>query len=357
MKIFVEENIPNLAAALSRCGEITRFNGRELKREDLLPGCDALFIRSTTKAGRELLEGTNVKFIGTATAGTDHVDKEYLAEQRIGFSSAPGSNANSVAEYVVYAILKWARITKSELSDKKIGIIGYGNIGRLVAGYSERLGMAVYINDPPLREMGFKFPEQYLYAGKPDIFEECDIVTNHVPLNIGGPFNTSLMIDDDLIGRMKKNALFIHTSRGKVVHEEALLKRLNQQDLFAAVDVWENEPDINIPMAYKCILATPHIAGYSRDGKLKGSLKMAEAFESYFECVPDYSAIKSELMEILPLSADDFKQDRAFELLKSRRMLDNDTREFLKLTELDSDKRKKKFDLQRKNYPVRRESL
>ncbi|MBM2816061.1 MAG: Erythronate-4-phosphate dehydrogenase [Ignavibacteria bacterium] len=357
--IFVDKNISLLAESLAGCGEVNTFEGRLLNSEMLAEAhCDYLFVRSTTKVTKELLNGTNVKFVGTATSGTDHIDTDYLNSFGIIFADAAGSNANSVAEYVIYAILKWSETNSFNIKDKKIGIIGYGNIGKLVAKYSLKLGLQVFVNDPPLFESGFSFPDSLHYSDLEHIFQNCDLITNHVPLNFGGSHPTNKLINAQLISMLKNNALFIHTSRGGVVDEYALYELIQNKNIYLSIDVWENEPDFNTPLAGKSNIATPHIAGYSYDGKLKGALAMALAFERFSGEIPDYSIFNEELNKNKKLQDDSFRDSKLlYENLKLSRQIDRDTEDFLKLIDKFKEERKAGFDLLRKNYPKRREIL
>lgn len=358
-KIFIDENIPLLAESLKDCAEVTSFHGRKLCNKDLLNGkCEALIVRSTTKVNRTLLEGTEIKLVGTATSGIDHIDLDYLNERNIEFAYAPGSNANSVAEYVVYSILKWAEISCNSLENKTIGIIGYGNIGKIVAKYAGYMGLRVLVNDPPLLDNSFIFPENIEYASLEYLFQNSDIVTNHVPLNSSGIYKTIGLINESHINSFKQNSLTILASRGSVVTEEPLLLRLRKKELFAAIDVWENEPFVNSELANLTILATPHIAGYSRDGKLRGTLAMIRAFEIFSGCRADLSFINNELDSYLPIDKCKFKDfNLLYEVLRRNRQFEYDNRLFLNTLEAPIDEQKKLFDSLRKNYPVRREAL
>lgn len=359
MTIFIDENILFLEDALKNCGEIIRFKGRQLTQKELIEKrCDFLFVRSSTKVDSELLENTNVRFVGSATSGTDHIDLEYLKNKGIKFSDAKGSNANSVAEYVIYSILKWAQINKNNLKDKKIGIIGYGNIGKLVAKYSNLLGLDVCINDPPLLEEGLLASNSYKYSVLEQIFQDCDIITIHVPLTKGCKYPTYKMIDNELLNLMKKDSLFIHTSRGGVVDESALLEKLTRNKFFAVIDVWENEPLVNSLLCRLSFMATPHIAGYSYDGKLKGMKMMADFFSQVTELTPDYSYIEEELKRDKPTEIIDYNNhSQILEILERQRKFLDDHINFLKTMLHNDTVRGYYFDELRKNYPKRREVL
>jgi erythronate-4-phosphate dehydrogenase len=360
LNIFIDENIPLLKEALNHCGIITTFKGRDLTKQDLLKGkCTHLFVRSTTKINSELLDGTLVRFVGTATAGCDHIDESYLRENNIGFISAPGANANSVAEYVVYSMLVWAKSRNEALSGKTIGIIGFGNVGKLVFKYASRFGMKILINDPPLLDSGYNFPANCQYADLDYICRNSDVVTNHVPLE-ANPMNypTYKLFYSSNLSLLKRNALFLHTSRGGVVDELALINAYQEKELTLAIDVWENEPDFNTELAAAAIIATPHVAGYSSNGKIRGSQAMAAGFDKATGIMPDYSVYQSEKAAYNPLPVDLFSNEEfVLEMLESARRIKSDTAEFKKLIDVGPEERKRLFDLLRKKYPVRRETL
>lgn len=359
--IFIDENIPLLERSLSVCGKIIEFKGRELTKEELATSkAKYLFVRSTTRVNSALLSGTDVKFVGTATSGIDHIDTEYLSANDIHFVSAPGANANSVAEYVVFSILLYKNLTGFIIPGKVLGVVGYGNVGKIVARYAKNMGFNVFINDPPLADHDHSFPEDMIYTDLNTICRECDIITNHVPLTREGESRhpTFRLFDEERISDMKKQALFIHASRGWVADEEPLIKRMKEKSLVAAIDVFENEPLIDPAVAKPAIISTPHIAGYSRDGKLKGSLMMAEEFEKFSGLEPDMTPYQQELASYKPLPEKDFTDnDKLFQLLKHHRKLDIDHQNFLKTLDLPESRRAEAFDRLRKEYPVRRECL
>lgn len=359
MNIFVDENIPYLAEALRKCGNVSEFAGRKLTNKQLKANnCRALITRSTTKINEELLQNTQVEFIGTATSGTDHVDEDYLALNFIDFASAPGANANSVAEYVVYVAIKWAKRENIELNEKKIGVIGFGNIGSIVAEYFDRMGLKVLINDPPLEELSTEFPKKFQYAELDELLSECDIITNHVPLTKDGNHKTYKLLNADNMNNIKDGSLFIHASRGGVVDEAKLIELIDNHNVTAAVDVWESEPLFNIELAGKAMQISPHVGGYSRDGKLRGVAMMAKAFEIYSGCRPDLSKINRELKEYKPLGKKKFKKyDLLIDLLIENRDFDYDDKSMRELLEQPEKERARRFDELRKYYPQRRESL
>ncbi len=359
LNILIDENIPYLAEILSPHGNIKRFSGRELTNYELIESlCEVLFVRSTALVNQGLLQNSMVKFVGTATSGIDHVDTEYLLQSGIQFADAAGSNSNSVAEMVVYSIIKWSKITGKELAKSTIGIIGFGNIGKIIAKLSSSLGLNILVNDPPLLDDNLKFPDFVRHVDLKTICSESDIITNHVPITKTGKYPTYNLIDENEIALLKKGTLFIHASRGYVVNEKPLLDRMRKKELFASIDVWENEPLINPELVKLCILATPHVGGYSRDGKLRGVKMMAEAFQNFSGEQVDIGLIQTELNEYNPIEPEKYKDiEFIFNLLTQKRRFDKDHNALLETMNLPDKERASTFDLLRKNYSVRRESL
>jgi erythronate-4-phosphate dehydrogenase len=261
--IVVNKHTPYVVQAFEKIGKVTALGSHEITK-DTVRDADILIVRSETKVNCDLLEGSRVKFVGTVTIGTDHVDKKYLAKNGISFVSAPGSNSNSVSEYVTGALLELTHIKGFSLREKTIGIIGVGNVGSKVWRKAEALGLRVLLNDPPLEQQGSSYPLHSL-----DELMEADIVTLHIPLTRSGPDATYHLFDENRIGRMKHGAMLLNTSRGAVVETDALKSMLLDKHLAAAVlDVWEGEPNIDSSLLDLVTLGSPHIAGYSLDGKV-----------------------------------------------------------------------------------------
>jgi erythronate-4-phosphate dehydrogenase len=209
-----------------------------------------------------------VKFVATATIGTDHVDTNYLTQRGIGFASAAGSNANSVAEYVVAAMLELGHRKQFRLRDKTLGIIGVGNIGKILVRYSGALGMRVLQNDPP-RQRDENLPD---FVALDRILAESDVITIHVPLIRSGPDRTFHLFDEQTLSALKRQPILINSARGAAVDNQALRKAIGAKTVGATVlDVWENEPTISHDLLAAVDIGTPHIAGYSFDGKVNGT--------------------------------------------------------------------------------------
>ena len=277
MKFVVDRHLPFIENAFGPLGELRVVDTVELTAAEIRDA-DVVIIRSTTKIDRALLEGSRVKFVGTATIGTDHVDLEYLASKGIAFASAPGSNSNSVKEYVVGALLRLGRLKGLRLRGLTIGIVGAGHVGSKVQQAATSLGMRVLMNDPPLaRRTG---DPRYVAL---DELMEADIISLHVPLTRGGEDPTYHLFDDARFDRLKEGTIFINTSRGSVVDTASLKSALMRGQVGSCVlDVWENEPAIDVELLGAAAIGTPHIAGYSMEGKANAVRMIREAVCRHF---------------------------------------------------------------------------
>ncbi len=265
--------------AFASLGDVVVKPDREISREDLLDA-DALVIRSKTAVNRALLEGTKVAFVGTATAGFDHIDAAACADLGVAWTAAPGCNATSVAEYITAALLEMAERGGFALAGRTIAVVGVGQVGRRVVVKASALGMRPLQNDPP-RALA---EGDAVLRPLDEILPTADIVTLHVPLTDDGPFATRGMVDCRFLERLKPGALFFNASRGEVVDEAALKLALAGGQVSAAVlDVWDREPRIDPALMDTAAIATPHIAGYSWDGKLAGTAQVYAAACRFFE--------------------------------------------------------------------------
>ncbi len=278
MKIVADDKIPFLKGALEPHAEVVYISGKQINKE-ILKDSDALLIRTRTKCTENLLEGTKVRFIGTATIGFDHIDTHYCTKKNITWTNAPGCNSNSVKQYVAAALLRISDECNFNLKDKTLGIIGVGNVGSKVEKFARTIGMNVLLNDPPRARMEGKKHFHTLNT----VLSESDIVTVHVPLNLVGEDCTYHLFDEENFKKIRKGAWFLNTSRGEVADSYALKKVLGSGRLSGAVlDVWENEPDIDRELMGLAFIATPHIAGYSTDGKANGTAMVVNALCKYF---------------------------------------------------------------------------
>ncbi|MCJ7447067.1 MAG: 4-phosphoerythronate dehydrogenase PdxB [Bacteroidales bacterium] len=278
ISIIADDKIPFLKGILEPFARITYLPGKNIVNE-ILKDADALLIRTRTKCTESLLKGSGVRFIGTATIGFDHIDIQFCRKHKIKWTNAPGCNSSSVQQYMAAALLKTAAEVGFSLKDKSIGIVGVGNVGKKVENFARIVGMNVLLNDPPrARKEGDK-----TFVKLNTLLKESDIVTLHVPLNIVGDDKTYNLFNEKIFKRMKKGAWLFNASRGEVVETSALKSVLLSGKLGGAViDVWENEPDIDLELMGKVFLATPHIAGYSTDGKANGTSMIVNALSRYF---------------------------------------------------------------------------
>jgi len=295
MRFVVDESIPYGREAFATLGEVTALPGRGIAKADLRDA-DALIIRTVTRPNADLLDDTSVKFVGTCTIGEDHVDLPYLSARGIVFSSAPGCNANSVAEYMTAAWLELEHRGLLCIQDSALGIVGYGNVGKRVAEKARILGMKVILHDPPLEQAGFEADFSPLEA-----ILECDLVTFHVPLTRAGDHATHHYADESFLSKMKPGGVLFNTSRGPVVDNVALLESLQSGHLAGAVlDVWEEEPNLSEQLVDAVVLATPHIAGYSIDGKLNATQQIYDAACRHFDLLTQWNSGEVDLAPPAP---------------------------------------------------------
>ena len=279
MKIVADNKIPYLKGLLEPYAEVVYLSGRDIRKEDLMD-VDAILIRTRTICNRELLEGTKVRFIGTATIGFDHIDTDYCAVKNIKWVNAPGCNARAVAQYVTSSILCFSRKYNFNPSDKTIGIVGVGQVGQKVERCARLLGMEVLLNDPPrARNEGEKN-----FINLERIQTDCDIITFHPILEKEGPDKTWHMADSNFFVKLKKPVFLINTARGSIIQTDALKQAIRDGKVIdCAIDCWENEPDIDLELLESVLIATPHIAGYSSDGKANATRTIVEQLNMFLE--------------------------------------------------------------------------
>jgi len=351
MIIVVDEAIPYWDEAFPRLGEVRPFSGRKLRPADV-KDANALVVRSITRVDASLLEGSSVRFVGSATIGMDHMDVEYLKARGVYFTNAAGCNANAVAEYIVAALLVMAKRKGWNLRSKSIAIIGVGNVGSRVEKKARILGIRVLLCDPPLREA--RSDPRYLFL---DDVLDADILTFHVPLTSDGPYPTYHMVDKNVLERLSPKQFLINTARGPVFNGRDLKESLRAGRLEGAVlDVWEGEPDIDLSLLDLAEIGTPHIAGYSIDGKIRATEMMFEGICRYFQLqaswdssslYPAASAIRSEA----GLKGDDALRSvvlQAYNILR-------DDGNLRALHSLPEDRAGAGFDRLRNEYPLRPE--
>ncbi|RXX32051.1 4-phosphoerythronate dehydrogenase PdxB [Klebsiella aerogenes] len=269
--------MPYARELFSRLGDVQAVPGRPIPQE-ALTDADALMVRSVTKVNEALLSGKAIKFVGTATAGTDHVDQAWLQQAGIGFSAAPGCNAIAVVEYVFSALLMLAERDGFALADRTVGIVGVGNVGGRLQKRLEALGIKTLLCDPPRADRG----DEGDFRSLDELVQQADVLTFHTPLFKDGPYKTLHLADEALISRLQPGAILINACRGPVVDNAALLKRLQAgQQLSAVLDVWEPEPDLNTELLARVDIGTSHIAGYTLEGKARGTTQVFEAYSAF----------------------------------------------------------------------------
>lgn len=350
MKIVADENIPLIEAFFQDLGEIHRLPGRQMRAEDVADA-DALLVRSVTRVDAGLLEGSKVRFVGTCTIGVDHLDADYLTARGIRYSSAPGCNANSVVEYVYAALgnlnVNWLPRT--------VGIIGCGNVGGLLYRRLRAQGVKCYCYDP------FLTPEQNEDLASLEAVLACDIISMHTPLTISGPHPSYHLIGARELEQLKPGAVLLNCGRGPVIDNQALLQHLQSDpDLQVVLDVWEPEPDLSQPLLERVALGTPHIAGYSYDGKLKGTEMIYEALCRHLAVEPRKTV--GDLVQ--PLTDNQLTVAAADPWNAARQLIpqvydvaadDQRLRELARRSQAGEADFAAGFDLLRKHYPMRRE--
>jgi erythronate-4-phosphate dehydrogenase len=278
------------------------------------------------------------------------IDMQYLQDKDISFAQALGSNANSVAQYVASAMSHWSILCNKPLNQLSIGIIGYGNVGKKVRMVCQKLGLKCVINDPPLADGGMKY-EDVVFESL-DAALNCDVVSLHVPLTLCGKYTTRYLINAQQIKQMRPNTLIINAARGGVVNETAMLVRKQEhKDIDFILDVWENEPDINFQVLQQATIATPHIAGYSYDGKLLGTQMIYQACCDYKKAAPQWSIADVDCS----IEPKRIGKNYSREAILKAYNIQEDDKQLRKIILQTTHNRKSYFDALRKNYPIRRE--
>ena len=348
LTIVADDKIPFLKGILEPFGKVHYLPGGKITKADLLQA-DALITRTRTKCSEALLAGTQVRFIASATIGFDHIDTAYCDQNNIFWTNAPGCNAESVAQYITFALLQDAVLNKSSLRGKTLGVIGVGNVGSKVARNGEALGMKVLLNDPPrARKEG-----KDAFTELPELLAKADYITCHTPLNMGGEDNSFHLAGNTFFSAMKKDAFFINSSRGEVCDNKALKEALLTGRIrSAALDVWENEPELDVELLNLLQCATPHIAGYSADGKSNGTEMSIRALVRYFSLEKSFdpSVLQHPVLPENPLiTLDESKPEteQLFQAVKSAYDISGDDKRLRENPQ--------KFEKLRADYPFRRE--
>jgi len=359
--ICADENIPHVDDAFGRFGPVRTLPGRSI-RPGHLSDVDVLLVRSVTSVGPDLLSDSPVRFVGSATIGTDHVDASFLRREDIAFAHAPGSNADSVADYVITALLDTALRKGRSFSAITIGIVGCGNIGGRLARRLPKLGLSVRLNDPPRRIRGEHPPGEKAFLPLDEVLAESDIVTLHTPLTVEGPHPTHHLVDQAAIETMKEGAWLVNTSRGAVVDNAALLEAVTKGRIGATVlDVWEDEPTPMTELVGAADVATPHIAGYARDGKLRGTKMLYDAFCRYIGTDPKWtpgavlSPDEPDALRCTPPDPGLPPTDYLDALARQAYDISDDDARFRRILDVPENDRGSFFSGLRKTYPGRRE--
>ena len=350
MRILADENIPMLEV-FARHGQLRRVAGRSLDRA-VLADAEALLVRSVTQVDQALLAGSQVKFVGTCTIGTDHLDLQYLTQQGIGWASAPGCNARGVVDYVLGALLTLAERDGVDLSKRCYGVVGAGQVGQRLVQVLRGLGWQVLVCDPPRQQA-----EGGDYVDLATVLERCDVVSLHTPLTQQGEHPTFHLLGAEQLQSLQQGSWLINASRGAVVDNQALKQLLTQRhDLRVALDVWEGEPQVDAELAQRCDIASAHIAGYSLDGKIRGTSQIYQAFCQHF-ALADSAAIEFPAQTLLAMELAAHTPVEEARRVICRAVYDprSDDAAFRLSLQGDALTRRAAFDQVRKNYPVRRE--
>lgn len=290
MKILADSHIPYLKGIAEQFGDITYLPGNQFTKE-AVSDKDALIVRTVTQFDEKILKNSKVKLICSATIGYDHIDTAYCDANGIAWRTAPGCNASSVEQYVTASLITLAQKHNFKLKDKTIGIVGVGNVGKKVAQACQLLGMKVLLNDPPRQEKG----DDESFVDIQIIKSEADIITFHTPLYLEGKHSTYHLADSSFFDELDKKPIIINTCRGAVVDNDALKVALRSNNILdAVIDTWENEPEIDQELLELVFIGTPHIAGYSADGKWNATAMSLKNINNFFN-------IKKEPIDLAPI--------------------------------------------------------
>ncbi|MBD3895824.1 4-phosphoerythronate dehydrogenase PdxB [Halomonas sp. ML-15] len=283
MRVIVDANIPAAEHCFGELGEVLALPGREIEAANLA-GAEALIVRSITRVDEALLDaahraGARLRFVGTCTIGTDHIDQATLAARGIGFASAPGCNAEAVVDYVLSSLVLLAERDGAALDQRRVGIVGAGNVGERLYQRLTALGLDCRRCDPPRAEAE---PQTHFY-GLDELCQWADVLCLHTPLVHSGPYATHHLLDAERLAALRPGSWLLNAGRGDCLDGAALRQRLaTAGDLRAVLDVWEGEPAIDEQLWQLAEIATPHIAGHSLDGKLRGTQQVYAAALGYF---------------------------------------------------------------------------
>ncbi len=348
MKVVIDDKIPYIAqAASSLFDEVVYLPGTKFADSSEIADADALIIRTRTHCDRKLLASTNVKFVATATIGFDHINTADLKQLGVSWTNCPGCNASSVGQYVRNILAVLSQSSDCAMEDFVVGIVGYGHVGREVYKALSQAGCHIMVNDPPLRELGTADVELVELG---ELADKCNVITFHTPLTKDGAHPTFHLAGSDFFAQLKQKPLIVNAARGGVVDERVMLEAFDHNIISnMAVDTWENEPCINLELLDKSVIATPHIAGYSADGKSNATRMALRAVCQHF-----HIAINDESRFL--------EQTAAPALPDSCAPVGETLKDWLTLyNPLDDSRRLKAhpelFEQLRGNYPLRRETF
>lgn len=347
MKFIVDDKIPYIKGALESFGEVVYLPGPKTT-PDIVRDADAIITRTRTICNEELLAGSSVKFIATATIGYDHIDTEYCEAAGIKWTNAPGCNSKSVEQYIASALMTLAERKGYQLKGKTIGVVGVGQVGSKVAHVCELFGMKVLLNDPPrARTEG---PEKF--SDLRAIMQKADIITLHVPLNKQGEDVTYHLADSHFFSSLECKPILINSCRGGVLDTSSVKTALkNGQITGLVIDCWENEPNIDLELLEMADLATPHIAGYSKDGKANGTSMSIQAVSRFFNLgIDDWKSLQVELPNQTTIELDGLNKTRQ-KVLEEAVLTSYDIR----TDDAALRRNPELFETLRGDYPVRRE--
>jgi erythronate-4-phosphate dehydrogenase len=359
MRIAADINIPCIDTALDGLGELRQFDSRNPDEvREALRGADALLCRSTIRVDEELLRDSNVRFVATATSGVEHIDIAALEARGVTVASAAGSNARSVADWVIASLLFLRNDSLIMFEGSSIGIVGVGHVGKAVYHAAKALGLYIVLNDPPREQRGEKpIPGEKVAFSSFDQALDCDILTLHVPLERGGPFPTYQMMDMAQFNRMRDGGIVINAARGDVMRPDAALLYADKGDILV-LDVYPNEPDINPAFLKQGQIVTAHIAGHSYDAKLLGTQMVYDALFAWMGRVPRWRH-EAHLPEMQPVSyrgrhaSSPF--DEVYDITQQIYDIFDDYSVMFGMYGLEKEDRIAYFERIRAEYPVRRE--
>jgi erythronate-4-phosphate dehydrogenase len=348
MRIVVDQNIPGVRRTFARHGHVLKVEGRSLDHARLADA-DALIVRSVTPVDQELLHDTGVGFVGTTTIGTDHLDTDYLGRAGIRWASAPGCNADAAAQYSLAMILLSLQRTESKPAQRRVGIVGRGNVGGRLLKLLSALGLSAIACDPPLADQGVTG-----LCAMEEIFA-CDVISLHVPLTRSGAYPTFQLFGGEELDSLQSGTLLVNSSRGAVIDGKALKDWLASERGHAALDVWPGEPDIDPELLNLATVATPHVAGYSQDGKYRGCEMIYAEFCDWLGIDREENSIRPSGHESLPAISVGHGIETVVRAVLHACPVKRDDAAIRTLLEIDRDLLPGAFDALRRDYPKRRD--